>query len=309
MDNETFMKQMSENQEGYRLALSSTADVLNKMNDRLEKQAEMERASELEKMEAVEKNQMKMEKENLIKEITKAVVTNSADSIAKAVIKQLIDLQSDSPVNAEKKWPLDKKDTDEAVVVKPRTATTEVQRPIQAMKKQMENDEEMEEKEGANEFPVPEEELPLEEMVNKDHMPGHDDEKMNEYPMEEDEFKDHPMMKLILSKLQGIESKMAGLEKQQVTISKSIDVAANKKYEDKMKRAGYRQEKPNGPSLITEKSLGAGDTTVPVVKAVSTSTPDEVTDQLSKMSWSDIWGLRIQKSMGDTEGMPKELMG
>lgn len=295
---EETIKQLQKSSEGTVLALGAIADVLNKMELRFKKQEEEDDAEAAAAEAMAEEEEEELEKSQLIKEITTSVV------------KQLMDLQGDKPVEvgSDTKHPKDS-DSDDAVEAKPRTATTEVQRPIQAMKLRKHDEDEEEE-------PV--------EMAYKDHhgedaedeieealeeIEAQDDEVVEDYPMEEEEDAEDDE---VIEEMRLMRKQMSALRKMNTQLQKQIDgvgtqfaSATDKKADALMQKMGYRKEASTSPRLVTPQTIAPAD--VPIVKGEAQST--DVADQLSDLSWSEVWNLRLAKMSGETDGLPKELLG
>jgi hypothetical protein len=290
------IKRLEKSSEGTVLALGAIADVLNKMELRFKKQEEEDDA-EMEASEAIaEEEEEEVEKAQLVKEI------------ASSVIKQLVDLQGDKPVEVGKKykWPMEQSDSDDAVEVKPRTATTEVQRPLQAMKLKK-HDEEVDEEEEIEMSYKDEHDVELDAEVEEEVASLEDE--VEDYPMDEiDEEEDDEVieeMRLMRKQMTSLRKMNQQLQKQLDGVGDSFQSATDKKADSLMQKMGYRKENSTAPRLVTPQTVSRGD--VPIVKAEVQSA--DVADQLSDLSWSEVWNLRLAKMSGDTDGLPKELLG
>jgi len=298
IDRQDDIKRLEKSSEGTVLALGAIADVLNKMELRFKKQEEDEDADSAAADAVAEEEEEEVEKAQLVKEI------------AGSVIKQLMDLQGDKPVEVAKKykWPMEESDSDDAVEAKPRTATNEVQRPIQAMKlKKHDEEEEWED----------EEEI---EMAYKDHHNGEEEEEIEieaqeeeeeevveDYPMEEEAEEDEVIeeMRLMRKQMQSLRKQNQKLQKQIDGVGDNFQSASDKKADALMQKMGYRKEQSTAPRLVTPKTIAPAD--VPIVKGHEQSA--DIADQLSDLSWSEVWNLRLQKMSGETDGIPRELLG
>jgi|TARA_R110000824_G_scaffold52052_11_gene144747 hypothetical protein len=290
------IKRLEKSSEGTVLALGAIADVLNKMELRFKKQEEDDDAAEAAEEAMAEEEEEEVEKAQLVKEI------------ASSVIKQLVDLQGDKPVEVGKKykWPMEESDSDDAVEVKPRTATTEVQRPLQAMKLKKHDEEEEEAVEMAYKDHHEEE---MEEEIEEEIEAQEEDEVVADYPMDEiDEEEDDEVieeMRLMRKQMTSLRKMNQQLQKQLDGVGESFQSATDKKADSLMQKMGYRKENSTAPRLVTPQTVSRGD--VPIVKAEVQSA--DVADQLSDLSWSEVWNLRLAKMSGDTDGLPKELLG
>lgn len=296
------IKQLQKSSEGTVLALGAIADVLNKMELRFKKQEDDEEAEAAAAEAMAEEEEDEIEKSQLIKEITTSVV------------KQLMDLQTDKPVEVSKKykWPMEESDSDDAVEHKPRNATNEVQRPIQAMK--------------IKKHDVEEEEEEAIEMAYKDHH-GEDIEEEIEEELEEeieaqdngDELEDYPMEEEedeeeVIEEMRLMRKQMSQLRKMNQQLQKQIDgvgvqfeSASDRKADALMQKMGYRKEASTSPRLVTPQTIAPAD--VPIVKGNTVADGSDIAEQLAELSWSEVCNLRLATMSGDTDGLPKELLG
>jgi hypothetical protein len=303
IDRQDDIKRLEKSSEGTVLALGAIADVLNKMELRFKKQEDDEDAEDAAAEAMADEEEEEVEKSQLVKEI------------ASSVIKQLMDLQGDKPVSVAKKykWPMEQSDSDDAVEAKPRTATNEVQRPIQAMKLKKHDENGEEEWEDEEDMDL-QEEAPV-EMAYKDHDNGNgeeeiEDEVVADYPMDEeaDEVEDDEVieeMRLMRKQMQSLRKMNNKLQKQLDGVGNSFASATDKKADALMQKMGYRKEQSTAPRLVTPQTIAPSE--VPIVKSNAQSA--DIADQLSDLSWSEVWNLRLQKMSGETDGLPKELLG
>jgi len=305
IDRNDDIRRLEKSSEGTVLALGAIADVLNKMEMRFKKQEEEEEANDAAIEAIAEEEEEEVEKSMLVKEI------------ANSVIKQLMDLQGDKPVEVSKKykWPMESSDSDDAVEVKPRTSTTEVQRPIQAMKLKKhdefeDEDEDEEEIEMAykdHHFGEDEDE---EEEVEMSYKQDEDEELLEDYPMDEesDEVGDDEVieeMRLMRKQMKSLRKMNVQLQKQLNGVGNNFQATTDKKADALMQKMGYRKEQSSAPRLVTPQTISPSD--VPIVKGRVASA--DVADQLSDLSWSEVWNLRLAKMSGETDGIPRELLG
>mgnify|MGYP001562405969 FL=1 len=274
------VEQLAKSQEGTTLALSAVAEQLQKLNTRLEKEdvVDEDAAKEAEKAAAEEEE----------KAFKKSIVT---DVIAALKEGGLMDLNAkkEVKVGGKDKWPMSGRPAaeDEEKTTKVRTETGEVQKPIQAMKKAADLEEEEKDKEL----------MPGEEMEEKGVVPP------EEMVPEEDEDKDgseeYPQeMKAVISKMK------ADFKKQLASFQKSMETNIKKETESRMRKMGFREERGLASPKI--RSLGVDET--PIVKAQKASSPEEMANELSKLSYKQINRLRFQMEAGDTTGVPRELL-
>ena len=299
IDRQDDIKRLEKSSEGTVLALGAIADVLNKMELRFKKQEEDDDAENAAADAVAEEEEEEVEKAQLVKEI------------AGSVIKQLMDLQGDKPVEVAKKykWPMEESDSDDAVEAKPRTATNEVQRPIQAMKLKKHDEEEEWEDEEEIEMAYKDHhgEEELEEEIEEEIEAQEEEEVAEDYPMEEEAEEDEVIeeMRLMRKQMQSLRKQNQKLQKQIDGVGDNFQSASDKKADALMQKMGYRKEQSTAPRLVTPQTIAPAD--VPIVKGHEQSA--DIADQLSDLSWSEVWNLRLQKMSGETDGLPKELLG
>jgi len=297
IDRQDDIKRLEKSSEGTVLALGAIADVLNKMELRFKKQEEDEDADSAAADAVAEEEEEEVEKAQLVKEI------------AGSVIKQLMDLQGDKPVEVAKKykWPMEESDSDDAVEAKPRTATNEVQRPIQAMKLKKHDEEEEWEDEEEIEMAYKDHDEDIEEEIEEEIEVQEEGEVAEDYPMEEEAEEDEVIeeMRLMRKQMQSLRKQNQKLQKQIDGVGDNFQSASDKKADALMQKMGYRKEQSTAPRLVTPKTIAPAD--VPIVKGHEQSA--DIADQLSDLSWSEVWNLRLQKMSGETDGIPRELLG
>ena len=78
--------------------------------------------------------------------------------------------------------------------------------------------------------------------------------------------------------------------------------------EDRLRKMGFREETSlQGPRLIQydDPSMLGTDGTSPIKKS---STPENTVDELSKLSYKQLRDMQTQIEIGDTDGLPQELV-
>ena len=268
--------------EGTNLALAAVAEVLQKMDARLstDEEAEMRKAEE---------SQAQSERTALVKEIAGEVALLLADAG--------MDVDGTKVRSAAKtgKAAGNADDAEKAVNIK--TNIADQQATIQAMRKEEDEEEEEEDikaaKGGYMKTHVPgheeDEDEELEEGMEKE---GDDAEK---YPAEEEEEGD----------IQAMAKQLKAMKKQLASYEKSMDTAITKETESRLRKMGFREE--NGlqrPQMIAP-PLGT-DGATPIKK---TDNNTDVVEQLTELSFKQLRDLQAQIEMGNTEGVPKELLG
>jgi hypothetical protein len=256
--------------EGTNLALAAVAEVLQKMDARFS----VDEESQIRKAEAKE---AASERLTLVKEIASEVV-----GFLKA--DQGLDVDGLKTRSAAKvKGTGD--DNEKPANVKSNIA--DQQATIQAMRKQDEEEEEEEEApfppKGGYMKNVEEDEEDDEDL---------DKEGSEEYPAEEEEPEEDEL-KSMAKELRKMKKQM---RLQKATMEKTIQTEA----ESRLRKMGFREEN----SLQRPQILGV-DGSTPIVKKES----GETVDQLMNLSYKQLRDLQAQIEMGNTDGVPKELIG
>ena len=272
--------------EGTNLALAAVAEILQKMDGRLEKEEyEADYAYEAEIADAA--------RMDLVKSIAEEVI---------AVIKadQGMDVSGDdrkakstggTPQNAD----------DSESAANPTTKIEEQQKTIQAMlknhieghdeddedmeKAHLDDDEEMEEK-GGMAYKAEDDEDAEDEAAD---MPK------KGYGNDEDEDDDDE----IKSMAKQLNSMRKQLEATEANMQKAIATEA----ENRLRKMGFKEENGLQAPKITS-GFGLDDST-PLVKSDSMDT----VDQLASMSYTELRNLQHQIETGNTDGVPRELLG
>ena len=257
--------------EGSNLALAAVAEVLHKMDSRLTKAEEEEFELSQDEADAFEKQ-----------EIIKAVASEVYGMIKSDTGAQW----GDSTDVKAKSMPAGHDDAEKAVTIDSKTENAN--RTIQAMQKQLdllkESMEEDLEKEGYGKA-FGDDDAPEEEEEDKKD----DDEE--EFPEEVQEMAKQiaELQKMVLSKNQNVQSMIES------------------ETESRLRKMGFREENGlNRPQLISYgDSLGVDDNT-PIRKS---NNPEDSVDQMMQLSYGELRRLQEQIESGDTDGVPRELLG
>ena len=283
--NDRLEKQM----EGTNLALAAVAEVLQKMDDRLSKAEEQEYFVEQARMEESEMHKAMEEKTELVK----AIATEVLD-----VMKSAGESKQGMPTNGEgeKKAKASvgssgtvtggSNDDGKAVTIDTKTET--VGQAIQAMQKQLQLI-----KEGYG--------------MAKDEYPAIEDEEegSEEEPAEEADDEEE------VEEGYGFERAIQNLQKQINDFSRGINDKIVSESEKRLAKMGFKEETSlQQPGLIRYDDVYGNplgtDGTTPVVKEAS---GNDVVDQLADMSYSQLRELQFRVENGETEGIPRELLG
>ena len=276
-------EQMVEVLKSNQMAMVAVAEVLQKVDNRIE----AAETAEMQSREAQEEDEMRKAESERLSGMIKSAIQEALPEIVKTVN---MELNGDSQTTAREgtPWPMSAnphKDDETEEKASMRTQTSEVQKPIQAMEK--------EDGEGL-------------EKEHKDKDKDKDKDVEEEYPMEEKAgmmMRDKNMANnMNMSKMwEEMQAEVTELRKQNVEIKDSVEAQVK----DRMSKMGYHEEQSRTPKLLPT----SGFNEVPIIKAEDgPRDPTKVADDLSELSWNQLWNLRIQMENGNTDGVPKELI-
>jgi len=180
-----------------------------------------------------------------------------------------------SDVNA-KSMPAGHDDAEKAVTIDSKTENAN--RTIQAMQKQLEL---------------------LKQGLEDEEGDGSDEEEEEERPEEEEEFPEE---------VQEMAKQIADLQKMVAQKNGGVQKMIQEETENRLRKMGFREENGlNKPQLIQySDSLGV-DGASPIRKA--SSSPEDTVDQMMQMSYGELRRLQEAVDSGDTDGVPRELLG
>ena len=267
--------------EGNSLALAAVAEVLQKMDARLAKDDAIE-YEELQKQHAANEQQelvkaVATEVFNLLKEGTKTEEKGldvSGDSrSAKSTGKS-----AGSADDSEKGAPIGTKIEDQQKTI---------QAAILALKKEEEDAEEDEDGEKGMAY-------------SKNH--GEDDEE-EDFPVEEkgeDEDADPD------DDMDEMKMQLDALKKQIAAYEANMEKAVSNEAEGRLRKMGFREERGLvAPTLTSGDGLGVDGTSI-IQKAQSGA---DTVEQLADLSYGELRRLQQNIEMGNTDGVPRELLG
>ena len=165
--------------------------------------------------------------------------------------------------------------------------TEDANRTIQAMQKQLEL---------------------LKESLDEDDVEkgyGFSKEEHEDAPPEEedddDEDKEYP------EEVQEMAKQIAELQKMVLSKNQNVQSMIESETENRLRKMGFREENGlNRPQLISYgDSLGVDDNT-PIRKS---NNPEDSVDQMMQLSYGELRRLQEQIESGDTDGVPRELLG
>ena len=278
------MTKVEKQMEGTNLALAAVAEVLQKMDARFSSDEE----AEIMKSEQDAANEERL---SLVKDIASEVA---------GILKQGgMDVDGTKVRSAGKIGKPNSADDSE----KPANLSSNIadqQATIQAMKKQEEEEEEEDEmppKGGYMKTDVPGHEDDEEDVEKDDDDDEEDVEKegADEYPAEEDEPEEEKSMR----------KELKALKKQLKEVGSNMEKAITKEAESRLRKMGFREENGLQRPQRVETPLGV-DGSTPLVKTGSST---DTVDQLIGLSYKQLRDLQAQIEMGNTDGVPRELLG
>jgi len=273
--NERLEKQM----EGTNLALAAVAEVLQKMDGRLAKEEADKEEEEIEKAEALAKAELV---KSIAAEVQAVLKASEGDSYAGSDAsgdERKADPTGGTPQSA------DDSESDAGIDAK----IEEQQNTIQAMKKADDDDDDEIEK-GAHD-----DEDKEEKGMYKDDDDEAADEPVEEKGMDDDDDSDD--MKAMKKQLETLKKQLAETE---ANIQKSVQAES----EARLRKMGFREETGlQAPKVVN--SFGIDDTT-PIQKSTATA---DTAGQLAELSYSELRRMQHQIETGNTDGVPRELLG
>ena len=283
--NDRLEKQM----EGTNLALAAVAEVLQKMDDRLNKAEEQDYLVEMNRVEESEMHKAQSEKTELVK----AIATEVLD-----VMKSAGESKQGMPTNGEgerkakastgSSGTVSGGGNDDATAVTIDSKTETVGQAIQAMQKQLKLI-----KEGYG--------------MAKDEYPAIEDEEegSEEEPAEEEDDDEE------VEEGYGFERAIQNLQKQINNFSKGMDNKIVSESEKRLAKMGFKEETSlQSPTLIRYDDVYGNSLGIDGMTPVTKSNSDvDVVDQLADMSYAQLRELQFKVEAGETEGMPRELLG
>jgi len=256
--------------EGTNLALAAVAEVLQKMDGRLTKEEEQAHYdAQLDAQNAA--------RADLVKSIANEVLS---------VIKQDQGLEVSGKERKAKSTGGTPQNADDSESgASPNTNIKDQQNTIQAMRKQDDEEDEEEIEQGGMAY------------KNEDE----EDEDVAELPIEEkgygeDEEEEEP------SEMKAMRKQIAAMKKQLEATEAGMQKAVQSEAENRLRKMGFREETGLQAPKLTS---GLGVDATPIIKSNSV----DVVDQLADLSYGQLRDLQHQIEMGNTDGLPQELLG
>ena len=280
-------ERLEKQMEGTNLALAAVAEVLQKMDGRLAKEAE-EEEEEMEKA-AIEKAQSDLVK-SVASEVVSMLKASEGDSYAGADVSG--DDRKASPTGST---PQDADDSESDAGIS--SKIEDQQNTIQAAHMGDDEDEVAKAYEKGYAAAMKKEKDEDEDGMEK---AAHGDDA-------DDEAKDEPNTEKGIDEddddMEKMQKQIESLKKQLAETETSMQKAVQTESEARLRKMGFREE--NGLQA-PQKINGLGvDGSAPLQKSAVTDTPE----QLAELSYSELRRMQHQIETGNTDGVPRELLG
>ena len=271
--------------EGNTLAMGAVAEVLQKMDERLSKAEEAEE----------EENEKAMEKaahEELAKSITSMVLSNLKKEDPDNKLGLDTDGSKGRPAKATAPGP---QDTDKPV--SPTTDIEEQQNYIQASEDSLKKEEQGDYDEDKNSIYAANGDYETDKMK----MDSDDDDMKKEEDGDEETDK--------MAHKGEHSDEMENMKKEIESLKKQLEGAVQTETEARLRKMGFREEnglqRPQVFTPDTPSALGT-DGSTPIVKSQNQG---DTVDQLSGLSYKQLRDIQHKIESGDTDGVPRELLG
>ena len=269
------LNRIEKHMEGTSLGLAALAEVLQKMDGRMD-------ADDAYAIEKAEQEQAAIQHANLVKNIAKSVLIELSDQGMDVDGTDIENVGKPDPTKGATATPNYVGDADDSSeTITPRSSIEDQQASIMAE----DNGEEEDEKEKAYMKKAHEEDEDEKEMHPMKEKAMHDDE-------DEDEDEEKAMLKKSIAQLQKqIES---------LDISKAV----KEESENRLRKMGFKEENGLQRPQLSTNVFGADET--PIKKA---QTVGDVVDQLTNLSYKELRKMQELKRQGIVEGLPDEIAG
>tara|TARA_A100001515_G_scaffold128598_1_gene114944 strand:- start:77 stop:952 length:876 start_codon:yes stop_codon:yes gene_type:complete len=283
------LNRIEKHMEGTQLGLAALSEVLQKMDARIESEAEA--SYELAKAE-----EEALEKEALVRDIAKAVLIELSDQGMDVDGTDIENVGKPDPTKGATATPNYIGDADDSSeTVTPRTDISEQQASIMAEKKEDEKEEEKaytkmgmnkaEDEDDKDEDDEEEKAMGFPKKEKAMHE-GEDEDK------EDDEGDDDDDVKKLFKQMSSLQKQIESLD-----ISKSV----KEESENRLRKMGFKEE--NGLQRPQLNNVFGADET-PIKKA---QTVNDVVDQLTTLSYKELRKMQELKRQGMVDGLPDEI--
>ena len=284
------LNRIEKHMEGTQLGLAALSEVLQKMDARIENEAEA--SYELAKAE-----EEALEKEALVRDIAKAVLIELSDQGMDVDGTDIENVGKPDPTKGATATPNYIGDADDSSeTITPRTDISEQQASIMAEKKEDEKEEEKaytkmgmnkaEDEDDKDEDDEEEKAMGFPKKEKAMHEGGDEDEK-------DDEGDDDDDVKKLFKQMSSLQKQIESLD-----ISKSV----KEESENRLRKMGFKEENGLQKPQLSNNVFGADET--PIKKA---QTVNDVVDQLTNLSYKELRKMQEFKRQGIVEGLPDEI--
>ena len=283
------LNRIEKHMEGTSLGLAALAEVLQKMDGRME-------ADDAYAIEKAEQEQAAIEHAHLVKNIAKSVLIELSDQGMDVDGTGIENVGKPDPTKGATATPNYVGDADDSSeTIEPRSSIEDQQASIMA--EDNGEDEEDDERKMENAMHPMKEKAMHEGRMKKAHEEDKDDEKEKAYMKKaDDEDEDEDEEKAMLKK------SIAQLQKQIEALD--ISKAVKEESETRLRKMGFKEENGLQRPQLSTNVFGADET--PIKKA---QTVNDVVDQLTNLSYKELRKMQELKRQGIVDGLPDEIAG
>ena len=278
------LNRIEKHMEGTSLGLAALAEVLQKMDGRME-------ADDAYAIEKAEQEQAAIEHANLVKSIAKSVLIELSDQGMDVDGTAIENVGKPDPTKGATATPNYVGDSDDSSeTIEPRSSIEDQQASIMAE----DNGEEDDKKEDVDKAMRNKMENAMHPKVeNAEHdEKEEEDGEMKKADKENDEEK--------IEEAMGLKKQLANLQKQIEALD--ISKAVKEEAENRLRKVGFKEENGLQRPQLSNNVFGADET--PIKKA---QTVNDVVDQLTNLSYKELRKMQEFKRQGIVEGLPDEI--
>ena len=278
------LNRIEKHMEGTSLGLAALAEVLQKMDGRME-------ADDAYAIEKAEQEQAAIEHANLVKNIAKSVLIELSDQGMDVDGTAIENVGKPDPTKGATATPNYVGDSDDSSeTIEPRSSIEDQQASIMAE----DNGEEDDKKEDVDKAMRNKMENAMHPKVeNAEHdEKEEEDGEMKKADKENDEEK--------IEEAMGLKKQLANLQKQIEALD--ISKAVKEESENRLRKMGFKEENGLQRPQLSNNVFGADET--PIKKA---QTVNDVVDQLTNLSYKELRKMQEFKRQGIVEGLPDEI--
>ena len=271
------LNRIEKHMEGTQLGLSALSEVLQKMDARIEHEAET--SYELAKAE-----EEALEKESLVRDIAKAVLIELSDQGMDVDGTDIENVGKPDPTKSATATPNYVGDSDDSSeTIDPRSSIEDQQASIMAEDNGDDDDKDKKIEEAMHP-----------KMENAEHDEKEDDNGEMEKADKEEEKEEE------IEEAMGLKKQLANLQKQIEALD--ISKAVKEESENRLRKMGFKEENGLQRPQLSNTVFGADET--PIKKA---QTVNDVVDQLTNLSYKELRKMQEFKRQGMVEGLPDEI--